>query len=364
MERAANESVSNVDNSEEGESTSSSSAEPDHQQPASTQTHSVVCWNIQCPDCPSPIARITPWPRPAPPAPRQLTPEDRRAAFALASLRGADPVSSEEITRATGTRGSLVAQAAEAQRQGRPIGEREIHRSSTGERLAAGTPPTPPQRRFSSFIAPRSSTPRPPPTANRTVSPPPPFAYQPPASPTPSITADPFEDRPVHRPLSLSDARLRTRNLLLRSASTAASILADVVLRSAFPQWERWFVGVRTERNAIVRAVNLYQRAKVEAKILLLLRLLHRRRVRRNILSDSASGGPPYYARPSSKSLQSPPLRSVGTGRFRDRHSRSLPLGTSRYLRLSSSSCQRRVPSRQEELNGFSTASSIVGSRF
>jgi hypothetical protein len=269
MERAANESVSNVDNSEEGETTSSSSAELEHQQTASTQTHSVVCWNIQCPDCPAPIARITPWSRsaPPPPPPRQLTPEDRRAAFALASLRGADPVRSEEITRATGSGGSLVALAVEAQRQGRPIGEQEIHRSSAGERLAAGTPPTPAQRRFSSFIAPRSSTPRPPPSANRTVSPPPPFSYQPPASPTPSITADPFEDRPVHRPLSLSDARLRTRNLLLRSASTAASILADVVLRSAFPQWERWFVGVRTERNAIVRAVNLYQRAKVEAKI-------------------------------------------------------------------------------------------------
>jgi hypothetical protein len=267
MERAANESISNVDNSEEGESTSSSSAELDHQQPASTQTHSVVCWNIQCPDCPSPIARITPWPRPSPLASRQLTPEDRRAAFALASLRGADPIRSEEITRATGSRGSLVSQVAEAQRQGRPIGEREIHRSSAGEGLAPGTPPTPLQRRFSSFIAPRSSTPRPPPTANRTVSPPPPFAYQPPASPTPSITADPFDDRPVQRPLSLSDARLRTRTLLLRSASTATAILADVVLRSAFPQWERWFVGVIAERNAIVRAVNLYQRTKVEAKI-------------------------------------------------------------------------------------------------
>jgi hypothetical protein len=69
MERAANESVSNVDNSEEGETTSSSSAELEHQQPASTQTHSVVCWNIQCPDCPAPIARITPWSRSAPPPP-------------------------------------------------------------------------------------------------------------------------------------------------------------------------------------------------------------------------------------------------------------------------------------------------------
>jgi hypothetical protein len=112
MERAANESISNVDNSEEGESTSSSSAELDPQQPASTQTHSVVCWNIQCPDCPSPIARITPWPRPSPLVSRQLTPEDRRAAFALASLRGADPIRSEEITRATGSRGSLVSQVA------------------------------------------------------------------------------------------------------------------------------------------------------------------------------------------------------------------------------------------------------------
>jgi hypothetical protein len=123
MEQAANESISNVDNSEEGETTSSSSAELDRQQPASMQTHSVVCWNIQCPDCPSPIARITPWPRPPPLAPRQLTPEDRRAAFALASLRAPDPVRSEEITRATGSRGSLVSQVAEAQRQGHPIGE-------------------------------------------------------------------------------------------------------------------------------------------------------------------------------------------------------------------------------------------------
>jgi hypothetical protein len=255
MERAANESISNIDNSDEGEtSPSSSAAELEHQQSTSTQTHAVVCWNVHCPDCPSPpIAHITPWPRSAspPPSPRQQTPEDRRAAFALALLRGADPISSEEITRATGSRGSLVASnRRRTQIQRRPIGEQEtLHRSSARERSclwnAANTGFS---GGFPALSHAWSSTPRPPPVRlNRS-------GFSPSALRLSTAGfANSFDHTPIpsmigwyiDRSLSPTLDSARSRSLITGGFYGHRLLLADVVLRSAFPQWERWFVGVR-----------------------------------------------------------------------------------------------------------------------
>jgi hypothetical protein len=223
MEPLASVGNSHGNDAEEIESNSASSLSltTPELRSLSTQTHSVVCWDDRCSACPAaPIARITPWPR-ATPTTTTTSSAEEAAASTLARWREA-----------------FVA----------PAARRQATRDS----------PIPPLRRLSSFQPATSTS-----VELRRQPPPPPPLRSPFTFPSPSA--------PTVSPRSLqefNDVQDRARVCLLTAINESIGILSDLVLKTSLPQWERWFVGDLREKAQLIRGVNLYQRAKAEAKVL------------------------------------------------------------------------------------------------